>query len=499
MKIRSFKFVTYLCLIFIYNISFAQNEEFPISYYNLNFSKDNMRLVKVEAEIVVQEPYLEMNLWGIPPEINEGWAKFVNIQSIKDEHGNLVNYQWVNSVKQWHLDVPKNTKLELSYQVRLEHDNYNWDAAGGIDGRPTIWDGESIFWITKGLFLYCYGDDTPKKAEITINVPDNWIISSPWIRIGNQKFLTNDIDELDNNILVVGNQVQRTIKYDEMSITIVTPSNFKHQIDILEQNLKRILPEYKNVFGELPKTNYLVCASKNTIEDGEAYRNSFHQMFLDQDLGYNKMIWANTLAHEMFHYWNGLYFLYSEDHNSNYWFSEGFTDYYSSLALIRAGIVSKEDYLKKLAFQFARFHGSQILQKDVESLVSAGTEKGKNWYLIYGGGSSMAFVLDVEIRDRTNGKKSLDDFMRILYSKYGKQGKPISLKVQLQELNMLTNTKFDSIFDAYISGKKPALNLIKSTCEKAGLAFGQYQLEVYLTPKLEISNSIFESIIKMEE
>ena len=49
------------------------------------------------------------------------------------------------------------------------------------------------------------------------------------LKVLDQKFLTNDIDELDNNILVVGNQVQRTIKYDEMSITIVTPSNFKHQ------------------------------------------------------------------------------------------------------------------------------------------------------------------------------------------------------------------------------------------------------------------------------
>ena len=489
------KYLLGLFLLLVIQCSYSQADDSILYNYRLKISKDNIRVVEVESEMTIQEPYLEMNRWGIPPEIEKGWAKFVDVKSILDDTGKPINYTWNDVLKRWDLKTSKNSKIKIKYHVRLEHDNYNWDAAGGIDGRPTVWNEDTLFWVTKALFIYCYGDDSPKKARISFDVPKNWKISTAWTKVADQEFVVENIDVLDNNLLVIGNQVEEIIKVDNMSIFLVTPKNFAHQMGLLNATMKEILPIYKSVFSELPKTNYLICASENEVEDGEAYNNSFHQMFKDKDLDYRKIVWANVFAHEMFHYWTGV--IYNKDYEGNYWFSEGFTDYYSSLALIRSNIVSEQDYLKKLAFQFSRFHSSQRLMRNRVSLVKAGEEKINNWHLIYGGGATMAFILDVEIRSRTNGVKTLDDFMKELYFKFGKRHKPFNIKDQIDVLNNLTNSDFNPIFKKYIQGTDSILEMIFSTCEKAGIIVAQYQSEFYLTPKGDSENkNIYRTIIK---
>lgn len=475
-------------------ISYSQGSNFPSSKYHLKISKENLRLVEVSASFTVQEPYLEMNPWGIPPEIERGWAKFVDLKSVTTEKGEPIDFIWNDELKKWKLEVAKNTIIHINYQVELSHDNYDWEAGGGIDGRPTVWKDSTLFWTTSALFLYSEANN-PQRAEITFDVPKDWKVSTAWVKFGKMKFASKSIEELANNLLMIGRHEERLIEYNNMSITIATPANFKHRVDLIQQSLEKVLPAYKNIFGELPTANYLVCASKNTIQDGEAYTNSFHQMFLDKDLEYNKLVWANTLAHEMFHYWNGTNFIYSDDYEGNYWFSEGFTNYYSSLTLLKTGIISEEDYLKFLAFQFSKMDFAQKNSKERTSLVAAGKSKINNWHFIYGGGTSVAFILDVEIRTVTKGRKSLDDFMKVLYSKYGKLNQPINLEIQIEELNHLTNSDFRSFFDQYITGTTSALEAIVTACNKAGLAISHFQSEFYLTPLKDETNSIYQSII----
>jgi len=106
--------------------------------------------------------------------------------------------------------------------------------------------------------------------------------------------------------------------------------------------------------------------------------------------------------------------------------------------------------------------------------------------------------LDIEIRGITKGENSLDDFMKVLYTKYGKLGKPISLGIQIEELNHLTNADFKPFFDNYITGTEPALDVILSACEKAGLVVAQYQSEFYLKPIDSNENSIYKSLIRSQ-
>jgi predicted metalloprotease with PDZ domain len=491
---RLFSF--YLTAIFLSVACSAQSNEAISFKYHLKILKNEIRLVDVRASMVVKDSYLQMGTGGIPRNIKGGWASFVEIKSITDKEGNDINYQWDNSKNHWQLNSKKNSEIKLHYQVMLRHDQFDWNTVGGVDGRPTVFQNETVLWITKGLFVYPVGE-TSKKSEVTFDVPENWNISTAWIKTGPRKFMIKNLEALSNNLLMLGKHEERIITYDDMTITIAVTPEFKARAQVLEQTLTKVLPIYKKVFDELPYANYLICASQNFFEDGEAYYNSFHQMFVNKDLEHRKIVWANILAHEMFHYWNGTNFIVGSDVSGNSWFSEGFTEYYSNLALIRSRIVSQEEYLDKLAFQFARFYSSQAFTRGKQpNLIEAGKEKSKHWHLIYGGGASIAFMLDVEIRNLTENEKSLDNFMRALYIKYGKSKKSITLKNQIQELNLLTGTDFGPFFDKYVTGTEFNLIPILQACNKAGIIVAQYQGEFFLKPRS--TSSIFKSIIDQQ-
>ena len=108
----------------------------------------------------------------------------------------------------------------------------------------------------------------------------------------------------------------------------------------------------------------------------------------------------------------------------------------------------------------------------------------------------MAFILDVEIRSRTNGVKTLDDFMKKLYFDFGKKNKPFNINDQIELLNNLTNSDFNPIFKKFIQGTDSILEMIFLTCEKAGIIVAQFQSEFYLTPKEGSDNNIYNTITK---
>lgn len=477
-------------------MSFGRDVDQTTLRYRLTFTQTDLRTVNVRALVKLEDPYLEMNSWGIPDELKKGWAEFVEIKSITDLNGNDVSFRWETESRRWRVAAEPGSEIDIRYLVRLKHDDYDWDSAGGIDGRPTVFENKTSFWVTKGLFIYPAGS-AARKSEIDFEVPEDWTISTAWVEKRRRTFVADDIDMLSSNLLMVGKHKERVVKYGDMSITIASAPDFESRLPLILETLSKILPVFRSVFGELPKANYLVCVSKSKIEDGEAYNNSFHQMFDDLDLEYRKIVWANTLAHEMFHYWNGIYFLYSDDHEGNYWFSEGFTEYYANLTLIRAGIVSQDEYLAKLAFQFSRAHNHQKFSTgERKSLIEAGRQKLLNWQFVYGGGASAAFILDVEIRRLTNGKRSLDDLMRVLYAKYGRTKIPITPETQIREINALTNSDLGPFFDRYVSGTQPLIDPIIRAVGNSGLIVAQYQGEFYLKPRPDEQDTIFQSIIE---
>lgn len=170
-------------------------------------------------------------------------------------------------------------------------------------------------------------------------------------------------------------------------------------------------------------------------------------------------------CHEYFHCWNvkrmkpakfESYKLQQEVNTELLWFFEGITSYYDELFLIRAGVITSENYLDMLAKNITRYmRGSGRLKQSVtESSFDAWTkfyqqdENASNAIVsYYVKGALVAFCLDFEIRKLTNNKHNLDDLMRFVWKEYGKKSNGVEEKDIQKATELLVGKSMQDFFE----------------------------------------------------
>lgn len=183
----------------------------------------------------------------------------------------------------------------------------------------------------------------------------------------------------------------------------------------------------KDYGGLEHRASTALMASRNDLptlgnpEQSEQYRN-----------------FLGLVSHEYFHTWHvkrikpkafAPYNLYTENHTSLLWVFEGFTSYYDDLTLFRAGLLTQEQYLAQLGKTIANVstRPGRFKQSVAQSSFDAWTkfykqdENAPNAIVsYYSKGALVALGLDLTIRNATQNEKSLDDVMRLLWQRYGR-------------------------------------------------------------------------------
>ena len=156
----------------------------------------------------------------------------------------------------------------------------------------------------------------------------------------------------------------------------------------------------------------------------------------ERSAGY--LTFLGLVSHEYFHSWNvkrikpaafAPYHLDREAYTSLLWIFEGFTSYYDDLFLVRTGIASEKQYLAMLAktIDDVRAGEGRRTQSVAESSFDAWVkyyrqdENTPNAVVsYYKKGSLVGLCLDLHLRIETRGKASLDDVMRSMWRRYGR-------------------------------------------------------------------------------
>jgi predicted metalloprotease with PDZ domain len=105
------------------------------------------------------------------------------------------------------------------------------------------------------------------------------------------------------------------------------------------------------------------------------------------------------------------------------WVSEGITDYYADLTLVRGGIVDSAAFYEETGGKINQVGQTPPVALEDASLSTWIHPTDGTGYLYYPKGSLAGFLLDIMIRDASNNKKSLDDVMRGEYRSTYKAGK----------------------------------------------------------------------------
>jgi predicted metalloprotease with PDZ domain len=221
-------------------------------------------------------------------------------------------------------------------------------------------------------------------------------------------------------------------------------------VDRYAEMAEAVVAEQTAVFGELPAYDYgsytfLACYGPWAVGDGMEHRNSTSltssatlERGADGPLG--------TLSHEFFHAWNMERIRSAQLEPFDYeranmsdelWFGEGFTQYYTDLFIARAGLLDQGEYIRGLTGTInavvngpgRSFRSAVEMSRAapfVDAAISIDPTNGRNTFIsYYTWGAAIGLGLDMTLRTRFD--LTLDDFMRLMWIKYGKPYVPYTL------------------------------------------------------------------------
>jgi predicted metalloprotease with PDZ domain len=218
-------------------------------------------------------------------------------------------------------------------------------------------------------------------------------------------------------------------------------------VDGLARDIESIVREARHVFGEYPAfegntytfiADYLPWAHG----DGMEHRNSTI-LTSPSSIQLGRLELLDTVAHEFFHVWNverirpkalEPFDFEQANMSGELWFAEGFTSYYGPLTLKRTGLTTLRafaremgDAVEKVATSPARELRSAVemsrLAPFVDSAAFVDQTNFSNTYIsYYTWGAALGLGLDLTLRDRSDGKLTLDHFMRALWDRFGRPG-----------------------------------------------------------------------------
>ncbi len=186
-------------------------------------------------------------------------------------------------------------------------------------------------------------------------------------------------------------------------------------------------------------------------------------------------------AHEFFHTWSmkrlrarelGPWDYTRENYTATLWVGEGFTNYYGARMVYRAGLWDRAQYLARAAAGIAQLQatpGRLVMSAEDASLSAWLMDRvplrqqanlRSSTISYYTKGEALAWLLDLEVRARTAGEKTLDDVMRLLWQRFW-NGATTSYYLQghgygdadvRQALNDVTRTDLGEFFHRYVEG-----------------------------------------------
>jgi predicted metalloprotease with PDZ domain len=241
--------------------------------------------------------------------------------------------------------------------------------------------------------------------------------------------------------------------------------------------LQKFVPVHTAVFGGAPFRNYTVFQRSDTVVNGGGLEHQSSQVDEVTTSQLDASYLPGLYSHEFFHAWNVkrlrpadmVPYRYDDAQPTAWlWVSEGVTDYYGALGLVRGGVNDSTGFFNFIGNEIASVAGAPPTAVSDASLGSWINPTDGSGGLYYPKGGLTGFLLDVMIRDASDNHMSLDNVMRRLYDATYKRGKGFTGAEWWSEVSRAAGGKpFAEFARRYVDGREPLP--IDSVLRLAGL------------------------------
>jgi len=321
------------------------------------------------------------------------------------------------------------------------------------------------------VFLYAEGQPFDQPARVTIHTTPGWQVATGMAR-GTQpgEFTAPNFHDLVDMPVFVGR-----LEVDSAQIAGTRYRLATYPVGVLSgasrarfwDQMRGFLPPLIAVTGEAPWDTYTVLMILEGEYPGASaleHQNS-HVGIYNPGLAQAGPLLASVTAHEIFHAWNvkrlrpADLWPYAYDRaqpTTLLWVSEGITDYYADLALVRGGVITPEQFYQTTREKINNVAGAPPTALEDASLSTWIQPADGSGYLYYPKGSLAGFLLDIQIRDASDNRASLDAALRDLYARYYKAGRGFTADDWWQAVSRAAGGKsFEEFYRRYIDGREP--------------------------------------------
>lgn len=356
----------------------------------------------VRADLPVKGAGLDMDA-SYPAELPEmaakGWPALISNLEALDASGRPIELKSVGAAG-WKLPQSHDGRVTVSYDVDFgPFAAKNWSSpleSAFADDKHVVVSGRGLFVTTAQA----------ASAEVDFELPRPWRPVMPWNSSSSSahRYAVRSAADLTNNMLVFSTVAPDVVKASGFTLQITAMGHWEPLRASIRRILATVIAREVKLMRYTERETYNVVLVPVADTGGEGYRQSLAYCY-DQPSEANRAIWANTLAHEIFHYWNYARLL-GADYASTQWFQEGFTEYVANVTLVSGKIVEPDVFIAKLGKHVQNY---RQLETTLEAI---GSHKGAP---LYSAGALTAFSWDVMIRQASGGRLNLGDFFRNLW------------------------------------------------------------------------------------
>lgn len=289
---------------------------------------------------------------------------------------------------------------------------------------------EYLHVIGHGLFAYpAMDEEATRRIRLRWRkLPDGWAVADSFGAGRHRQDLTASIEELRHAIYVGGDFRLRRLELPGGEVAVALRGDWPFQDADLFDLVGGVVLVEREFWDDFDFPYYLItmiptgttCCSFG----GTTLTDSF-AMFIATDRGIDLQL-QHLLAHELLHTWIGQRMrnvdTEGEPEPSLYWFSEGFTDHYTRKLLLRAGLIDEDTFLEDLNGRLYAYYTSPVRNAPNARIVDDYWNDRHVQQLPYQRGDLLAALWDAEIREVSDGERSLDHVMHDLLRRADREG-----------------------------------------------------------------------------
>ena len=435
----------------------------PTIGYSIAMSKPATHLLEVEMRLswaaMPEKTELKMPVWTPGSYLIREYARHVESFAATGANGNALTWQKTNK-NTWQIETKGAPEIVVKYNVY----------ANELTVRTNELNSDHAFFNNAALLMF--PKDNLKTASTVKVVPfGGWKVATGLPKVEGQTnmFRAENFDILYDSPFEVGTFKEISFSVEGKPHRFIIEGEGNYDLGKIASDTAKIVEQAYKIFGELPYKDYLFILNTRG-GGGLEHLNSTALQFNRFGFTTRYKDFLTLVAHEYFHAWNvkrirpdalGPFDYENENYTRLLWVAEGGTAYYEGVLVTRAGLISAGDFLAgKAAAMQALQNRPGRFETSLESasfdawikFYRADENAVNNQISYYDKGEIVNFLLDLEIRQASNGAKSLDDVMRFLYTDFYRKNKNYTPDDYQKTAETMAGKSLNNFFAKYVRG-----------------------------------------------